>query len=96
MDTVMILGLIASGVRFAMPILFAALGETVAQRAGVLNVGLEGIMLVGAFLAVLCAVWTGSPWGGLLAAMAGASPWACCTGSSRSASRSTRSSRGSR
>lgn len=67
----MILGLIASGVRFAMPILFAALGETVAQRSGVLNVGLEGIMLVGAFLAVLGAVWTGSPWGGLLAATAG-------------------------
>lgn len=71
MDMVLILGLVASGIRFAMPILFAALGETVAQRAGVLNVGLEGIMLVGAFLAVLFAVQTGSPWGGLAAAMAG-------------------------
>jgi simple sugar transport system permease protein len=71
MDGVLMVGLLASGVRFAMPILFAALGETVAQRAGVLNVGLEGIMLAGAFLAVLCAVATGSPWGGLAAAAAG-------------------------
>jgi ABC-type uncharacterized transport system permease subunit len=71
MDGVLLLGLLASGVRFAMPILFAALGETVAQRAGVLNVGLEGIMLVGAFLAVLAALATGSPWGGLVAAAAG-------------------------
>lgn len=71
MDLIMILGLLASGVRFSMPILFAALGETISQRAGVLNVGLEGIMLVGAFLAVLFAVLTGSPWGGLLAAIVG-------------------------
>lgn len=71
MDWVFFIGLLASGVRFAMPILFAALGETVGQRAGVLNVGLEGIMLVGAFVAVLFAVLTGSPWGGLVAAIAG-------------------------
>jgi simple sugar transport system permease protein len=71
MDAVLLIGTLASGVRFAMPILFAALGETVAQRAGVLNVGLEGIMLVGAFLAVAFAVWTGSPWGGLAAAVLG-------------------------
>jgi ABC-type uncharacterized transport system permease subunit len=71
MDMVMIVGLLASGIRFAMPILFAALGETVAQRSGVLNVGLEGIMLVGAFLAVLFAIKTGTPWGGLAAALAG-------------------------
>ncbi len=71
MDLIVIVGILASGVRFAMPILFAALGETVSQRAGVLNVGLEGIMLVGAFLAVLFAVLTGSPWGGLLAAVLG-------------------------
>lgn len=67
----MILGLLASGVRFATPLMFAAMGETISQRAGVLNVGLEGIMLVGAFLAVLFAVLTGSPWGGFAAALAG-------------------------
>lgn len=71
MDLVFFSGLLASGVRFAMPLIFAALGETVSQKAGVLNVGLEGIMLVGAFLAVLFALMTGSPWGGLLAAVLG-------------------------
>jgi general nucleoside transport system permease protein len=71
MDWVLVTGLLASGVRFAMPILFAALGETVGQRAGVLNVGLEGIMLVGAFLAVVVAMQTGTPWGGLVAAILG-------------------------
>ncbi|PKP84970.1 MAG: ABC transporter permease [Alphaproteobacteria bacterium HGW-Alphaproteobacteria-2] len=71
MDMMMILGLLASGVRFATPLMFAAMGEAISQRAGVLNVGLEGIMLVGAFLAVLFAVLTGSPWGGFAAALAG-------------------------
>ena len=71
MDWVLLTGIVASGIRFAMPILFAALGETVSQRSGVLNVGLEGIMLVGAFLAVLFAVITGSPWGGLAGAAFG-------------------------
>jgi simple sugar transport system permease protein len=71
MDQALLIGLLASGLRFAMPILFAALGELVNQRAGVLNVGLEGIMLVGAFLAVAGAVLTGSPWVGLACAVAG-------------------------
>ncbi|MEM8551825.1 MAG: ABC transporter permease [Pseudomonadota bacterium] len=71
MDLAVIIGLFASGIRFAIPILFAALGELVNQRAGVLNVGIEGIMLVGAFLAVACAVATGSPWGGLAGAILG-------------------------
>jgi simple sugar transport system permease protein len=71
MDEALLLGLLASGVRFAMPVLFAALGELVNQRAGVLNVGLEGIMLTGAFLAVAGAVATGSPWGGLAVAVTG-------------------------
>lgn len=71
MDTVFFVGLIAGGLRLATPILYAALGETIAQRSGILNVGIEGIMLVGAFLAALGAVATGSPWGGLLAAIVG-------------------------
>ncbi|MGQ3029910.1 MAG: ABC transporter permease [Ferrovibrionaceae bacterium] len=69
-DTLFLVGLAASALRFATPILFAALGETMAQRSGVLNVGLEGIMLVGAFAGMVGAVWTGSPWGGLVVAMA--------------------------
>jgi len=71
MDSVFIVGMLASSVRFATPLLFSALGETLGQRAGVLNVGLEGIMLVGAFLAAAGAAWTGSPWGGLALAVVG-------------------------
>ncbi len=71
MDDVFFIGLLAGAFRFATPIALAALGETVAQRSGVLNVGIEGIMLVGAFLAVLGSLWTGSPYGGLACAIAG-------------------------
>lgn len=71
MDVTFLVAIFASGVRFATPLIFAAIGETISQRAGVLNVGLEGIMLVGAFLAVLFAVLTGSPWGGAAAALMG-------------------------
>jgi ABC-type uncharacterized transport system permease subunit len=70
MDQVILVGLVASAFRLATPILFAALGEAVSQRAGVLNLGIEGMMLVGAFAGALAAVVTGSPWLGLLAAMA--------------------------
>lgn len=69
MDQIFFIGLIASALRLGTPILFAALGEAVSQRSGVLNVGIEGIMLVGAFTGVWGAFVTGSPWLGLLAAM---------------------------
>jgi len=61
----LISGLLAAGIRLAMSIAIAALGEVVGQRSGVLNVGVEGIMLLGSFLAALGAVKSGSPWGGL-------------------------------
>lgn len=40
---------LASGIRLAMPYLYAALGETIGQRSGVLNLGVEGVMLMGAY-----------------------------------------------
>lgn len=71
MDEMIILaGLLAAGIRLAAPIAIAAIGETLSQRSGVINVGLEGIMLVGAFVAVLLAVESGSPWIGLAGAVA--------------------------
>lgn len=71
MDEMIILaGLLAAGIRLAAPIALAAIGETLSQRSGVINVGLEGIMLVGAFVAVLLAVKCGSPWIGLAGAVA--------------------------
>lgn len=54
----------------ATPLLFAALGEIVAERAGVLNLGLEGMMLVGAVTGFLAMSATGSVVPGILAALA--------------------------
>ncbi|MGE0735669.1 MAG: ABC transporter permease [Alphaproteobacteria bacterium] len=68
MDQLFWVGLLAAAFRLATPILFAALGETVAQRAGVLNVGIEGIMLTGAFVGAWAALQTGSPWLGIACA----------------------------
>ena len=63
-----VLGIIHSGIRLATPYLYAAIGETFAQRSGVLNLGVEGIMLMGAFSGFLTVFRTGNPWSGLLAA----------------------------
>ncbi len=52
---------------FAAPVALAAIGETLAQRSGVLNIGLEGSMLFGAFFAMLATQLSGSPWIGVLA-----------------------------
>jgi general nucleoside transport system permease protein len=56
---------VASGTIFA----FAAIGEIFAERSGVLNLGVEGMMLVGAVAAFSIAVSTGSPWLGVVVAM---------------------------
>ncbi|MCL4187965.1 MAG: ABC transporter permease [Rhodobacteraceae bacterium] len=53
------------------PILLAAIGELVAERAGVLNLGVEGMMILGAVVGFAAAVATGDVWLGLLAAAAG-------------------------
>jgi ABC-type uncharacterized transport system permease subunit len=64
-------GFLAAAVRVATPLLFAATGETLAERAGVINLGTEGIMLAGALAAALGATAWG-PWVGLgIAALAG-------------------------
>ena len=49
---------LASGVRLATPYLLAALGETIGQRSGVLNLGVDGVMLLGAFGAYWTALQT--------------------------------------
>lgn len=67
------LGIAAAALRSATPLLWAMLGETVAQRAGVVNLGTEGQMLLGAAVAYAVTATTGDAWQGLgAAALAGA------------------------
>jgi len=61
---------IASAVQYATPFLLAALGETVGQRSGVLNLGVDGIMLMGAFGCYYVALETGSDMLGILVGLA--------------------------
>ncbi|MFQ5437440.1 MAG: ABC transporter permease [Paracoccaceae bacterium] len=63
--------LIASLMVASTPILLAALGELVVEKAGVLNLGVEGMMITGAVFGFAVSVETGSPWLGLIGAMAG-------------------------
>ncbi len=63
-----ILGIFHSGIRLATPYLYAAIGETISQRSGVLNLGVDGIMLMGAFFSFYAVFETGNLWLGLIAA----------------------------
>ena len=65
-----LVNLVAATLRVATPLLLAALGETFAERAGVLNLGIEGTMFLAAFVGFFAADATGSLWIGLLAAIA--------------------------
>lgn len=68
-----IVGTLAASIRLATPLLLAALGETFSERSGVLNIGTEGIMIVGALAGFLGGHFSGSPWvGALCAVVAGA------------------------
>jgi len=66
---IFLVNLIAATLRVATPLLLAAIGETSAERAGVLNLGIEGTMFFGAFTGFFVADITGSLWTGLLAAI---------------------------
>lgn len=68
-DTLLLVTLLASGIRLATPLLFAALGGLFSERAGVVNIALEGILLIGAFTGASVAHVSGNPWIGLLAGM---------------------------
>lgn len=67
-----VVGWLSASVRLATPILLAALGEVVVERSGILNLGLEGVMLIGALVGFVGAYMTGNLWIGLIvAAIAG-------------------------
>ncbi|WP_127144461.1 ABC transporter permease [Pelagibacterium montanilacus] len=71
LDVLLDPALLQSIPRFLTPILLAALGGALCERAGVFNIGLEGFILTGAFCAVLGAFFFGSPVMGAISAMAG-------------------------
>jgi len=60
--TTVLVGTFASGMRLATPYLLAALGELLGQRSGVLNLGVDGVMLLGAFFAYWVALETRNLW----------------------------------
>jgi len=69
MDTeVLVAGFLAAAVRVATPLVLAATGETITERSGVINLGLEGTMLAGALAATLGATAWG-PWSGVACAI---------------------------
>jgi ABC-type uncharacterized transport system permease subunit len=61
---------LAGGLLAGLPLMFTALGETIAERAGVLNIGLEGMMLLGAYVGFLGVYYGHTVWLGYLAGMA--------------------------
>src|SRR3954470_19126500 len=65
-----IVSVLAAAVGAGTGILFACLGELVTERAGVLNLGIEGIMLMGALAGAGACIWSGSAWVGAAAALA--------------------------
>jgi len=62
-------GFLQASMRLAIPIMLAALGGMFCERAGVLNIALDGIMLAGSFVAFVIAVLTGNLWLGVVAGM---------------------------
>jgi simple sugar transport system permease protein len=71
LSTINPVALIASLMVASTPILLAAIGELVVEKAGVLNLGVEGMMITGAIFGFAISVETQNPWLGLIAAMAG-------------------------
>ena len=62
-------GILTSAIRLATPYLYAAIGEAFSQRSGVLNLGVDGIMLLSAYASFYVVLHTQSVWLGLLAAI---------------------------
>jgi len=68
-ERIRVVSLLGGAVALAIPLVFGALGGVLGERAGVVNIAIEGQLLFGAFAAAITASLTGSPWAGLLAAM---------------------------
>ncbi len=69
MNSAIIISILATGIRLATPYLLAALGEMFTQRSGVYNLGVEGIMMMGAFAGFFATLHSGSPLMGIVASL---------------------------
>lgn len=63
------INLLKTVLRMATPLIFAAMGGLLCERSGIMNIGLEGMMLTGAFVAVLGTYYLHNPWAGLVCAV---------------------------
>ncbi len=66
---IFLVGLISATLRVSTPLIFGTIGELFCERAGILNLGIEGTMVIGAFIGFLVGDLTGSLWLGVLAAI---------------------------
>ena len=69
MNQILTIAFLLSSLRLATPLLLAALGGLYSERAGVINIALEALLLAGAFTAATVTHFSGNPWLGLLAAI---------------------------
>src|SRR5713226_5919855 len=70
MSTILSVGFLLSAIHLSMPLIYPAFGGLGSERSGVINIGLEGQMLFGAFVGVAVTYWVGNPWVGLVAGIA--------------------------
>ncbi len=66
--TAVLLAMLGGAIRVSTPFLFVSLGETITEKAGRINLGLEGTLVMGAMSAYAASLYSGSPWLGVLAA----------------------------
>ena len=64
-----VVAILVGAIRAGTPLVFAALGELISEKSGVLNLGVEGMMLLGAVAGFIAAVATGIPYIGVLASI---------------------------
>lgn len=69
MSSLFTVAVLISGLHLAVPLLYPTIGGLICERSGVMNIGLEGMMLSGAFTGVVVTYATGSPWAGMTAAV---------------------------
>ena len=76
-DPALLSDFLATALRLSVPVIFAALGGVLSERSGVYNIGLEGMILAGAFGAAVGGYFTGTPFAGLASASASACSAPC-------------------